>query len=137
MKKQESRDAGNRNARRDFVLMDGGVAVYGGRMSDATRDHGVQPVEALMERWGLTTHQLVENSEEQLNHKQVQRARKGRQLTLHLMQKVTRAVNDAIFKSLPEAKRADFVPYLHRHLFNYAKGYDSSWSDPNDALCPK
>jgi hypothetical protein len=53
------------------------------------------------------------------------------------MQKVTRAVNDAIFKSLPEAKRADFVPYLHRHLFNYAKGYDSSWSDPNDALCPK
>jgi len=86
MKKQESRDAGNRNARRDFVLMDGGVAVYGGRMSDETRDHGVQPVEGLMERWGLTTHQLVENSEEQLNHKQVQRARKGRQLTLHLMQ---------------------------------------------------
>ena len=117
--------------------MDGGVAVYDRRMSDATRDHGVQPVEGLMERWGLTTHQLVENSEEQLNHKQVQRARKGRQLTLHLMQKVTRAVNDAIFKSLPAAKRADFVPYLHRHLFNYAKGYDSSWSDPNDALCPK
>ena len=46
-------------------------------MNDATRDHGVQPVEALMERWGLTAHQLVENSEEQLNHKQVQRARKG------------------------------------------------------------
>ena len=45
-------------------------------MNDATRDHGVQPVEALMERWGLTAHQLVENSEEQLNHKQVQRARR-------------------------------------------------------------
>jgi hypothetical protein len=137
MKKQESRDAGNRNARQDFVLRDRRVAVYGGRMSDATRDHGVQPLDGLMERWGLSGHQLVENSEEQLNHKQVQRARKGRQLTLHLMQKVTRAVNDAIFKSLPEAKRADFVPYLHRHLFNYAKGFDASWSDPNEALWPK
>ena len=90
-----------------------------------------------MERWGLSGHQLVETSEEQLNHKQVQRARKGRQLTLHLMQKVTRAVNEAIFKSLPEAKRADFVPYLHRHLFNYAKGHDAAWSDPNEALWPK
>ncbi len=119
------------------MLREGRVAVYVADMNDVTRDYGVQPVDALMERWGLTAHQLVENSEEQLNHKQVQRARKGRQLTLHLMQKVTRAVNDAIFKSLPAAKRADFVPYLHRHLFNYAKGYDPSWNDPNEMLCPK
>lgn len=133
---QESPDGGNRNERRDFVLMQGSACVYHRRMDDMTRDHGQQPLDGLMERWGLSGHQLVENSEEQLNHKQVQRARKGRQLTLHLMQKVTRAVNDAIFKSLPEAKRADFVPYLHRHLFNYAKGFDASWSDPNEALWP-
>jgi hypothetical protein len=137
MKEQESLDAGNRNKRRDFVLMQGSACVYHQLMDDMTRDHGQQPLVELMERWDLSGHQLVETSEEQLNHKQVQRARKGRQLTLHLMQKVTRAVNDAIFKSLPEKKRADFVPYLHRHLFNYAKGFDASWSDPNEALWPK
>jgi hypothetical protein len=137
MTKQELSAAGNRNERWDFVLMERSASMYHRRMDDMTRDHGQQPLEALMERWGLSGHQLVETSEEQLNHKQVQRARKGRQLTLHLMQKVTRAVNDAIFKSLPEAKRADFVPYLHRHLFNYAKGHDAAWSDPNEALWPK
>jgi hypothetical protein len=79
----------------------------------------------------------VEVSEEQLNHKQVQKARKGRKLTLNLMQKLMRAVNEAVLHKLPKEQKAAFVPYLHKHLFNYAKGYDAAWVDPNEELMPK
>jgi len=57
------------------------------------RDLGAQPVDGLMTGWGLTNHGLVDVSTEQLNHKQVQKARKGRRLTLAMMQKLTRALN--------------------------------------------
>jgi hypothetical protein len=106
-------------------------------MSDPTRDHGTQPVDSLMSRWQIGNHQLVEASVEQLTHKQVQRARKGRQLTLHLMQKITRTLNDAIAAGLDKESRALFAPYLHKHLFNYAKGHDPAWSDPNEPLMPR
>jgi hypothetical protein len=105
-------------------------------MHDATRDHGPQPLDQLMSGWGLTSHQLVDASDEQLNHKQVQRARKGRQLTLHLMQKLARTLNAAILASLPKEAREQFAPYSHKHLFNYAKGYDADRSDPNLPLMP-
>jgi hypothetical protein len=110
---------------------------YTGRMHDETRNHGPQPLDGLMNRWGITNHQLVDTSVEQLNHKQVQRARKGRQLTLHLMQKVTRTLNDAVLTKLPKEERANFTPYLHKHLFNYAKNHDPAWTDPNEALMPQ
>lgn len=106
-------------------------------MHDETRDHGPQPLDGLMNRWGITNHQLVDTSVEQLNHKQVQRARKGRQLTLHLMQKVTRTLNDAVLTKLPKEERANFTPYLHKHLFNYSKNHDPAWTDPNEALMPQ
>lgn len=106
-------------------------------MHDETRDHGVQPLDTLMTRWGITNHQLTEESVEQLNHKQVQRARKGRQLTLHLMQKVARTLNDAVVNLLPKEERPNFSPYTHKHLFNYAKDHDSTWTDPNESLMPK
>jgi hypothetical protein len=106
-------------------------------MSDTSRDHGIQPIDSLMSRWRIDNHQLVEASVEQLSHKQVQRARKGRQLTLHLMQKITRTLNDALVAGLDKESRASFAPYLHKHLFNYAKGHDPAWSDPNEPLMPK
>lgn len=106
-------------------------------MDELTRDHGLQPLDGLMVRWNLANHELVEVSNEQLNHKQVQKARKGRQLTLHLMQKMMRALNDLIVAKLPKDDRAKFVPYLHKHLFNYAKAYDAAWVDPNNELMPK
>jgi hypothetical protein len=106
-------------------------------MDEATRDHGPQPIDALMERWQLTNHGLVEASAEQLNHKQVQKARKGRQLTLHLMQKLTRALNEAVLHKLPKESRGDFTPYLHKQLFSYAKGHDPARTDPNEELMPK
>ena len=68
---------------------------------------------------------------EQLTHKQVQRARKGRQLTLRMMMKLTRILNEVIPANLPEEKRKGFTPYLHRDLFTYAKGYDAGRADPN------
>ena len=110
---------------------------YTAPMHDLTRDHGPQPFDEQMTRWGLSNHELVDVSEEQLNHKQVQKARKGRQLTLHLMQKLTRAFNAAVVSRLPKAERVNFVPYLHKQLFNYAKGYDAARIDPNEALLPK
>jgi len=106
-------------------------------MQDATRDHGIQPLDHLLSRWGITNHQLVETSVEQLNHKQVQRARKGRQLTLHLMQKVARTLNDAVLAKIPKDQHPDFKPYTHKHLFNYAKDYDPAWADPNETLMPQ
>jgi hypothetical protein len=105
-------------------------------MHGATRDHGPQPLDSLMTRWGLTNHQLVEHSVDQLNHKQVQRARKGRQLTLHLMQKLTATLNQVVLAGLTKEQRPDFVHYSHRHLFNYAKGHDAAWMDANEPLFP-
>ena len=106
-------------------------------MLDATRDHGPQPLDSLLTRWGISNHQLVESSVEQLNHKQVQKARKGRQLTLHMMQKITRTLNDAILARLSKEQRAGFAPYTHKHLFNYAKDHDPAWQDPNEPLMPQ
>jgi len=84
-----------------------------------------------MEAWGLSNHDLVDASPEQLTHKQVQRARKGRRLTLAMMMKVTRALNIAIWYRLEKEEREDYFEYFHKHLFNYAKGYDADFEDPN------
>ena len=105
-------------------------------MHDHTPQHGLQPMDGLMIRWGLNNHQLVETSVEQLNHKQVQRARKGRQLTLHLMQKVARTLNEAVLTTLKKGDRPNFKPYTHKHLFNYAKDHNPDWVDPNQDLMP-
>lgn len=98
------------------------------------RDHGPQPLDAILQRWGLSNAQFVAAASEQLTHKQVQRARKGRQLTLHMMIKLTRILNEVIATGLPEEKRKAFIPYLHRDLFTYAKGYDAARPDPNAAI---
>lgn len=103
---------------------------------DATRDHGNQPLDTLMAHWGISNHELVAASEEQLSHKQVQKARKGRQLTLHMMQKITRTLNDAVLLKLPAEKRESFVPYLHKQLFSYAKNHDPAATDSNETLLP-
>ena len=103
-------------------------------MDEPTREHGPQPLDGLMERWHLSNHDLVNASTEQLSHKQVQKARKGRHLTLHLMQKVMRALNAAVVAHLDKDEPLTFVEYPHRQLFNYAKGHDPAWEDPNTSL---
>jgi hypothetical protein len=105
-------------------------------MHDDMRDHGLQPLDGLMTRWGLSNHQLVDVSVEQLNHKQAQKARKGRQLTLHMMQKITRTLNETVLSSLKKEDRSNFKPYTHKHLFNYAKDHNADWIDPNESMMP-
>lgn len=97
-------------------------------------DLGEQPLDKLMERWALTNHGMVEISTEQLTHKQVQRARKGRRLTLKAMMKVTRAFNVAIWHNLSKEEKEAYFEYGWKHLFNYAKGYEADWVDPNEDL---
>lgn len=74
-----------------------------------THDLGIQPLDALMTKYGLTNHILVTNSTEQLSHKVVQKARKGRRLTCKAKSKILNALHVA----LPEQK------FAHRDLFNY------------------
>lgn len=100
-------------------------------------NHGLQRIDALMNSWGLDNHDLVRASLEQLTHKQVQKARQGRQLTFKMMQKVARALNVAIWEKLPDDAKEQYYEYIHRDLFSYAKGYDPQWEDPNRALFPK
>ena len=97
-------------------------------------DLGEQPLDKLMDRWALTNHGMVEISTEQLTHKQVQRARKGRRLTLKMMMKVTRAFNVAIWHGLSKEEKEAYFEYGWKHLFSYAKGYEADWVDPNDSL---
>jgi hypothetical protein len=104
------------------------------RRVNEDREHGPQPLDALMNAWGLGNHDLVDASTEQLTHKQVQRARSGRRLTLKMMMKVARALNVAIWNRLKAAQREAFVEYLHKDIFSYSKGYDSSKADPNTSI---
>lgn len=100
------------------------------------RNHGTQRIDAIMLAWGLDNHDLVTVSLEQLTHKQVQKARAGRQLTLKMMQKVARALNVAIWNRLDDEQRENYYEYIHRDLFSYAKGYSPDWADPNAQLVP-
>lgn len=72
------------------------------------RDMGEQPLARLMQGKGLEARDLVRASEEQLTHKMVQRAMRGRRLTKNAMAKVLRAWQRA---SGTEAVRADLFDY--------------------------
>ena len=72
------------------------------------RNLGEQPVVHIMERHGLSAHDLVAASTEHLTHKMVSRARKGRRLTPNVQQKVLNAVNAATGGE-----------YVRADLFNY------------------
>ncbi len=72
------------------------------------RDLGPQPIAEIMAKLGLKPHDLVAASTEQVTHKMIARACKGRRLTPNTQGKVQRALNAA-------AKRA----YHLQELFNY------------------
>ena len=73
-----------------------------------SRDKGPQPLADLMLQYQLKAHDLVEASTEQLTHKMVSRAVKGRQLTINTRGIVQRAFNRATGKVWTQAQ-----------LFNY------------------
>jgi hypothetical protein len=76
--------------------------------TDIERNLGEQPVARLLAEHGLKAHDLVAASTEQITHKMVARACKGRRLTLNTQSKVLRALNLATGKN-----------YALGELFNY------------------
>ena len=95
------------------------------------RDFGPQPLATLLEGWGLSNHDLVEASPEQLTHKQVQRACQGRKLTLKMKQKLARTLNFGVWGRLTDKEREGFTEYFPKHLCNYSKGFDADAPDIN------
>ena len=95
---------------------------------------GTQRLSELMDAWKLRNHDLVEVSTEQLTHKQVQRARTGRRLTLRMMQKVNRAFNIALWTRFTDEQKEAFVEYTTANLFSYSKGFQEDWKDPNQPM---
>ena len=98
------------------------------------RDLGSQPLLLVLESWGLSNHDLVVASPEQLTHKQVQRACQGRKFTLKMKQKLARTLNFAIWGRLTNNEREEFSEYFPKHLFNYSKGFEKNVSDINAGI---
>ena len=76
--------------------------------ADIKRDLGVQPIAKIMALHGLKGHDLVACSTEQITHKMVSRAVKGRRLTPAVKSKILNALNKVLKKE-----------YLLKDLFNY------------------
>ena len=76
--------------------------------TEIPRNLGEQPIVAIMAANDLKTHDLVAASTEQITHKMVSRACKGRRLTPNVQSKILNALNNA-------AKQQ----YSLADLFNY------------------
>ncbi|MCK5565994.1 MAG: hypothetical protein KAJ07_12175 [Planctomycetes bacterium] len=72
------------------------------------RNLGPQPIADIMDKLGLKSHDLVAASTEQITHKMVTRACKGRRLTVNTKLKIRNALNAATEKQ-----------YSLKELFNY------------------
>jgi len=76
--------------------------------ANTENDLGPQPIEKIMVEHGFKPNDLVSNSTEQITHKMVSRAVKGRRLNPHIQRKVLNALNKASGKQ-----------YGLKDLFNY------------------
>lgn len=76
--------------------------------SKIERDLGEQPIAKIILELGLKANDLVSNSTEQLTHKMVTRAVKGRRLNLKIQYRLLHALNKATGKQ-----------YQLQDLFNY------------------
>ncbi|MFT5107631.1 MAG: hypothetical protein ACI9UA_003264 [Pseudoalteromonas tetraodonis] len=76
---------------------------------------GPQPLDEIMNSLDLCNHDLVAASTEQLSHKMVTRARKGRRLKRKPQEKILRALNTHIKGQSPDTHRIYALP----DLFNY------------------
>ena len=72
-------------------------------------EHGTQPLDAVMNQLGLKNADLVAVSTEFLTHKQVNKARKGRRLTVNVQLKILNALN----------KKSGDKKFRRDELFNY------------------
>ena len=79
-------------------------------MSDIEMNVGVQPLDAIMTEKEIKNHDLVNVAPPGfITHKQIQKGRKGRRLSMHMQDKVLDALNAFV---APEA-------YEFKDLFNY------------------
>ena len=62
---------------------------------DVRKNLGEQPIGRIMAERGLRPHDLVAASTQQITHKMVARACKGRRLTPHVQAKIINALNAA------------------------------------------
>ena len=69
---------------------------------------GLQPLDEVLTRLNLRSHDLVAASADHLTHKEVQKGRKGRRLTANLQGKIARALS-----------AATGAAYSPQDLFNY------------------
>lgn len=76
--------------------------------SNIERDFGEQPIVKIMALHGLKAHDLVAGSAEQITHKMVSRAVKGRRLTPNVQLKILRSLNKVTGKR-----------YQLKDIFNY------------------
>jgi hypothetical protein len=72
------------------------------------RDLGEQPIAKIMVDLGLKPNDLVVNSTEQITHKMVSRAAKGRRLNLKIQYRILNALN-----------KASAMKYELKDIFNY------------------
>jgi hypothetical protein len=79
------------------------------------RNLGLQPLDALLTGLGLDNHDLVAASPLPLTHKAVQRARKGRRLTVHMQRRIT----EALGRAATAAGQAPETAWTVRDLFTY------------------
>jgi len=77
---------------------------------ETERNLGEQPLATLMRELELTPALLVKASTQQLNHKMVSRATKGRRLTGNVMKKVRQAINTASSKTFEMKELFNYVP---------------------------
>ena len=63
--------------------------------NEIDRNLGEQPITKIMHKHNLQVHDLVGNSIEQITHKMVTRACKGRRLTPNVKSKILNALNNS------------------------------------------
>jgi len=56
-------------------------------------EHGLQPLNELLDKLNLQNDDLARHSTQQLTHKQIQKARKGRRVTENIKRKIVVALN--------------------------------------------
>ncbi|MBU4252855.1 MAG: hypothetical protein KKC39_01720 [Candidatus Omnitrophica bacterium] len=76
--------------------------------NEIQRDLGEQPIARIMAEHGFKSHDLVSNSTEQITHKMVSRAARGRRLNLKIQYRLLNALNKVSGKQ-----------YVLKDLFNY------------------
>jgi hypothetical protein len=72
-------------------------------------EHGIQPLDTVLNQRGLKNADLVAASTEFLTHKQVNKARRGRRITINVQLKILNALN----------KRSGEKKYRREELFTY------------------